>query len=331
VSLAARFREIGLTREEMRGTSARHAALRDDAAALALRLFRDGLTLTPEECDVVFDGAELPGKLVVNGRAAFQLQVIESLYLFSDWPGDRADEVLPPGETTAILYRAAKPLCHPDARVLDLGCGSGTLALLLASHARACIGTDVNPRALRLARLNANVNGIDNTEFRLGDLYEPLGEERFDLIVSQPPYVPAPPEVSRHIFLHGGERGDELACAVLAGMPAHLHPDGRGLMFSDWALAPGEDLRNRAGASGLQTTLFTSPLLTVESYARSYGEPVGAHFSRAGIEGVRQCLAVCRTGEGFTERTTLPHEWNSLDTVIAVIEQSQSSRSHRRQ
>ena len=282
MSLAARFRAIGLTAEEMRETPARHAALREDPAAGALRLFRDHAVLTPDELGRVFGDTGSPSGLVIDGQALYRLEIIEGLYLLSDWPSPEADEVLPAGETTAILHRAARALCNLEDTSLDLGCGSGTLALLLARDVAFSVGTDVNPRAITLARMNAEINGIGNVDFRVGSLWEPVAGERFDIVVSQPPYVPRPPGVAQHVFLHGGTRGDELARAILDGMAGHLRDGGRGLVFSDWPLTKVEQLRERITAPGLRARLFASPPLSIESYARSYGEGTDGPFRRHG-------------------------------------------------
>jgi SAM-dependent methyltransferase len=329
VLLGTRLREIGLSADEMRDTSPRHAAVRDDPVALAMRLFRDGAALTDEEYGQVCGACDLPEGFVVDGTASYRLAIVEDLYLFSDWPSEAADEVMPPGETTAILYRAARALCRAGDSVLDVGCGSGTLALLLARTAGQAIGTDVNPGAIALARLNAEINGIENVEFRLGSLYGPVEGERFDLVVSQPPYIPRPSGIPRHLFLHGGTRGDELARAILGGLAEHLAGEGRGLVFSDWALAEGEELRDRAAAPGLRTTLLASPGVTLESYARCYGEDLERHFAELDVRGVRQCLAICEAGSGVTERDVLPHEWREI-ALILPSDRREDDRKRRR-
>lgn len=79
--------------------------------------------------------------------------------------------------------------------VLDLGTGSGCIALSLAAEGRFAriVATDVSPEALEVARLNAARVGSDpEPEFRLGPLFEPVAGERFDVIVSNPPYIAEP-------------------------------------------------------------------------------------------------------------------------------------------
>jgi methylase of polypeptide subunit release factors len=285
--LAVRLREIGVTAELLRTMPARHAAIRDDAAALAVRRFRDGAVLTAEEESTLFgDCAPAPPGLA--------LDVIDGLYVFS-----APDEVLGPGESTAILYRAARQIAGD--RLLDLGCGCGTLSLLLW-RART-VGSDINVRALELAHWNASVNGIAGCEFRLGSLYAPVAGEQFDLIVSQPPYVPLPAGETPHPYYHASARGDELARAVLQDAAEHLAPAGRALVFSDWALAEGESLRDRIPHAHARITVWASRAIQPASYFAP--QP-------ADVVAVHNCLVMVEAGSGYREYEVLPHEWGSI-------------------
>lgn len=165
----------------------------------------------------------------------YHVRFVRHVLLFSDYVDAAADAVMGAGETTAILYEASRPE-RRVRRVLDLGCGAGTLALLLAGDADEVIGTDVNPRAVMISRLNAEINGITNVDFRAGDLYAPIAGERFEVIVSQPPYYPAGADSPRQTYLHGGEHGDEIARAVMEGIPDHLAPDGKAFVFASWPI-----------------------------------------------------------------------------------------------
>ena len=314
--LAERFRAIGLTTEASHSIPPRHAALRDDPVAIALRLFRDHGSASPEE---VFRCLGSAGEGLTRGAgdglcAAFRLDLIHGLFLFSDWPAGDLEEALPPGEITAILYRAAAGF--DGGRVLDLGCGSGTLALLLAGPGVPAVGTDVNPRAIALARLNARVNDRGGVEFREGSLYQPVRNESFDLIVSQPPFIPSAPGVDRHIFLHGGERGDELARAIIAGSAEHLAPDGRAFVFSDWALRDGERLADRIPHERLRATLYVSRPIDPAGYAASYSDELAEVLRERGITGIRQCLTVIEHGEGLEQHEVLPHQWGEVNKTL---------------
>ncbi len=97
-------------------------------------------------------------------------------------------------------------------RVLDLGCGWGAIGLAAARslpNARVVL-TDVNQRAVRLAKRNLERNGVRNAEVRLGSLFEPVADEAFDLILSHPPF-----HAGRHLVL-----------GMLSQAPAHLSPAG---------------------------------------------------------------------------------------------------------
>lgn len=286
--LAERLRKIGVTAELLRGLPARHAALRDDAAALAVRLFRDGAMLTTDEEAVLFGDCPAPAR-------GLALDIVEDLYLFS-----APEEVLGPGAGTAILYRAARQLAGES--LLDLGCGCGTLALLLGRA--PTVGTDINARAIELARWNAEVNAIAGCEFRLGNLYAPVAGERFDLIVSQPPYVPLPAGEIAQPYYHAGARGDELARAVLQDAAAHLAPGGHALVFSDWALAASESPRDRIPHRDTRVTVWASRAIEPASYFAAQA---------AAIVAVHNCLVMVEAGSGYREHEVLPHEWGSID------------------
>lgn len=101
---------------------------------------------------------------------------------------------LVPRPETELLVRQALGLIPEDAasRVLDLGTGCGTIALALAKERRNCqvTATDCSAEALAVARQNARQLGLANIEFVQGDWLEPIAEREFDLVVSNPPYVP---------------------------------------------------------------------------------------------------------------------------------------------
>lgn len=104
-----------------------------------------------------------------------------------------APGVLIPRAETELLVELALQ-CIPvdvDCRVADLGTGSGALALAIA-HARTrahVVATDISGAALEVARGNAQRLRIGNVEFRRGDWYTGVGDDRFDVIVSNPPYI----------------------------------------------------------------------------------------------------------------------------------------------
>lgn len=127
--------------------------------------------------------------------------------------------------------------------VLDLGTGCGIQALHASRHAQRVIATDISERALWFARLNAELNGVSNIEFRLGSLFEPVAGELFDRIVSNPPFVitPRTEGVPAYEYRDGGRVGDALVAEVIAGASAHLAPGGVAQMLGNWEYRDGTD------------------------------------------------------------------------------------------
>ena len=288
----------------------RETALRDDPLAVAVRLFFCGSTVDASQGSVW----PLPEGIVVSigqgqVEAPFHLRIVRGLFLFSDYLNGPPDAVMGAGQTTAILYQAAKPsrpAAHSIDRVLDLGCGAGTLALLLARDADHAVGVDISERAVTLARFNAAVNDVQNVEFRQGDLFAPVAGETFDLIVSQPPYYPVGVgfgEGESHGYLHGGPRGDEIAQQILDQLPAHLAPGGRGIIFTSWP-------DDRAAPS-------SKPFRILE-----------LHADRREVYGARQSLTVIEhaVGKGWKATREVPgdcwgdvHAWR-IDQILAAEE-----------
>lgn len=80
----------------------------------------------------------------------------------------------------------------PVTKALDLETGCGIQALLISPHATHVTATDTNIGALAFARFNAALNGVTNVDFIEGDLFEPVGRNRFQLVVANPPFVISP-------------------------------------------------------------------------------------------------------------------------------------------
>ncbi len=156
---------------------------------------------------------------------------------------------------TAIEWVAGQASRINELRVVDVGSGSGVIAVSLATHIPQAriIATDVSADALALARRNALANGVvSQIDFVRGSLLEPLSG-RFDLIAANLPYIPSrtynalPPELREHepeAALRAGRCGTALIETLLAQAIDHLAPGG--LLLAEHAWNQGRSLRAAA-------------------------------------------------------------------------------------
>jgi SAM-dependent methyltransferase len=161
---------------------------------------------------------------------------------------------------------------RPVRRVLDLGCGGGVQALLAARHAERVVAVDLNPRALVFTRFNAQLNAVTNVETREGSFFEPVKGERFDLVVSNPPFTISPD--TRYVFRDGGRAGDGVCEEVVRGAAAHLGEGGFATVLCNWALKEGEEptapLRRWVEGSGCDAWLLLSVVEDPLTYAAGW-------------------------------------------------------------
>ena len=179
--------------------------------------------------------AEAPGGL----RSEFVVSLFDDIMVLSDWLSSREPDAAMGMAAMTVALAHASVWGERRASALNLGCGAGTVALVLASEAERVVATDIVPRAVELTRINAVLNDIA-VDARVGNLFEPVAGERFDLIASQPPFISRPEGEEAASFLHGGARGDELPLAVLRGLAAHLTPGGVGVLAIEWPASRGD-------------------------------------------------------------------------------------------
>ncbi len=151
----------------------------------------------------------------------------------------RPDYVL--GASPASLTLAQITMRSPVTRALDLGTGCGVQSYHLAHHAEQVIATDVNPRALQLARIGAELSH-KHIDFRQGSLFDPV-DGGFDLIVSNPPYVMSPPSNERLTYRETQFNADDLVAAIIRDAPRYLNSGGSAQLLTNWAITdqPWED------------------------------------------------------------------------------------------
>jgi release factor glutamine methyltransferase len=144
------------------------------------------------------------------------------------------DVLVPRPETELLVERALTLWPAANGFVADLGTGCGAIALSLARERPQwrVLATDISAAALEIARVNAAALGLTQVQFRLGNWYAPVRGERFDLIVSNPPYIAGDDPalgVLRHeprlALTPGGDPFESLR-TVVRGAVQHLKPQG---------------------------------------------------------------------------------------------------------
>ena len=204
------------------------------------------------------------------------------------------DHVL--GAGGASLTLAQVTVRTPVGRVLDLGTGCGIQALHAARHARAVVGTDVSRRALGFAAFNAALDAAfdeasgpaagaaprgpatGRVELREGSMLEPVAGERFDLVVSNPPFVITPRAAGGALpdyeYRDGGRSGDDLVRDLVTGVGAVLEPGGVAQLLGNWEHRRGVPWDERVGAwldeAGLDGWVVQREVLDPAEYAETW-------------------------------------------------------------
>jgi len=212
--------------------------------------------------------------------------------------------------------------------VLDIGTGCGIQAILAAGVSKKVYATDVNPRAIQFGRFNAGLNGLHNIEFLKGDLYEPVQGKKFDLILSNPPFVISPE--SGHSYMNSGMESDRFAQKLVSKAPEHLAEGGYFQMIFNWVHISGqkwqERLRQWVVGTGCDTWVMLRHTRSSSAYAMNWikdNYPSGgmaerydqwmAYFEREGIHGVS-------SGFLFMRRRRAARNWFRADEWKEAIQ-----------
>ncbi len=164
-------------------------------------------------------------------------------WIASDIPGGRSGQALRSDHVLGI-GGASISLLEMTIRdrvdcALDMGCGCGIQAMHLATHARKVIATDLSARACAFTRFNAALNAL-HIEVREGSLFEPVADESFDLIVTNPPFVITADALRGEKgvleYRDAGMRRDDLLREVVRSGSSHLLPGGILHIIGNWEI-----------------------------------------------------------------------------------------------
>ncbi|MDN5720479.1 methyltransferase [Corynebacterium sp.] len=182
-------------------------------------------------------------------------------------PGD--DHV--PGVGQAPLTMFNQVPSGPVDRLLDLGTGSGVLALML--DARHTVATDVHDRALGFARASLRSSTGREVDWRCGSWFEPVEGEEFDRIVSNPPFVVGPAQDGQ-IYRDSGLGLDDATRTVVQGAAAHLSPGGTAHLLGAWATSLSESAASRVAgwipAEGVRAWVVQRDEVSPSVYVRTW-------------------------------------------------------------
>ncbi|MFM9372359.1 methyltransferase [Streptomyces sp. Da 82-17] len=166
----------------------------------------------------------------------------------------------------------------PVGSALDLGAGSGIQALHAAQHATRVTATDLNPRALGFTRLTLALSGAPAAELKEGSLFEPVGNETYDLIVSNPPFVISPG--ARLTYRDGGMGGDDLCRTLVQEAGERLNDGGYAQFLANWQHVEGEDWQDRLRSwvpRGCDAWIVQREVQDVTQYAELWLRDAGDH------------------------------------------------------
>lgn len=173
------------------------------------------------------------------------------LFLHSAYPTDATDAVFlgPDSYRFADLIAAELGACAPDTRVVDIGTGAGVGAIVAAG---LCPGlratmTDINPAALRLARVNAAFNRVEAAFVEADGLSGVAGG--IDVALANPPYIV---DAGKRAYRHGGDmHGGRASLDMAAAAAERLSPGGRLILYTGSAIVAGRDPLRDALADAL--------------------------------------------------------------------------------
>lgn len=301
---------------------------REPFGALA-RMFLLGVPVTEADARAALgpavDDAAALGVLGEAGGGGFvgkmRVTWLDDLLLWAEapWnpdPPPRTDHVMSVSPTSRELVRFAVP--PAGGRVLDLATGCGVVAIHLAPHAARVVATDFNPRAANVAAFNAAFQRLGNVDVRGGSWFEPVGDESFDRIVCNPPFVITPPPEEgggpRILFQSAEYRADGVSEMVVRETARHLRAGGFGQVLVNWAYVRGQDWRRRVAGwvrdTGCDAWLLRFTTKDADRYAtewmpdeadadaaaRRFGRWM-AYFEREGIEAVGYGVITLRKRE----------------------------------
>jgi hypothetical protein len=197
------------------------------------------------------------------------------------------DHVLGVGPASATVAQWTPR--RPARRALDLATGCGVQALHLRAHCDEVVATDLSQRALAFANFTIALNDAD-VDLRRGSLLDPVAGERFDLVVSNPPFVITPrrPGVAAYEYRDAGLVGDAVVQHLVQGLGDHLEPGGVALLIGNWEVPTGQSWRDVwnswLNSAGLDAWVVQRDEQDPAEYAELWARDAGARSGTPGYD-----------------------------------------------
>ncbi|GAA2259132.1 class I SAM-dependent methyltransferase [Streptomyces amakusaensis] len=191
---------------------------------------------------------------------------------------DGQDEQVVLGVGGASTTLAGLTVRTPVSSALDLGTGSGIQALHASQHATRVTATDLNPRALHFTRLTLALSAAPEAVLSEGSLFDPVGDETFDLIVSNPPFVISPG--ARLTYRDGGMGGDDLCRSLVQRAGDRLNTGGYAQFLANWQHIEGEEWQDRLRSwipGGCDAWIVQREVQDITQYAELWLRDSGDH------------------------------------------------------
>lgn len=239
----------------------------------------------------------------------------------------------PPADHVAGVHAPSLTLSHLTVRrqvetAFDMCTGCGIQAILASRHSERVVATDFNHRVIDFARFNAWLNGATNVEVLEGSYFEPVRDNRYDLVVTNPPYVISPE--SDYLFRDSGLPGDTVSRQVVRQAPSVLAEGGFATILISWVHDPGEHwarpLREWIDGSRCDVWLLHYATVDPTTHAANwnaelsqhdpevFGETLDrwlAHFKRLGIEAIATGAVILRkrsAGSNWVREDEMPQD-----------------------
>ncbi len=296
--------DAALHREQPLAADLATRGVRDPAAVLA-RCFALGMPVATADLDRALPGltAAGAGALGLVELSAVDARALCDLRPYGDeahdwWVVSDQSEIarggpLPPdhvlGVGPASITVAQWTPRRRAGRALDLGTGCGPQALHLAGHSGTVVATDLSARALAFARFTTGLAEVP-IDLRSGNLLEPVTGERFDLVVSNPPFVITPrrPGVATYEYRDAGLVGDSVVERLVRTVGDHLEPGGIAVFIGNWETRAGQTWRDVwtswLDGTGLDAWVIQRDDQDPAEYAELWAGDAGARSGTNGYE-----------------------------------------------